>query len=155
MAKYNGNVSFGFDAFDRAYEPEVVAYCNELSGDISSLACSVNGIAATTDALSSCVQGTSNSAYTYNDSGVSLCINNDGVIFTKAINTVADSAVGVSNNFDKLSKAIRKIAEMTGLEMDSDLNIIENNGGYGKTARSYKSKLGGVSKLSRSQLLTI
>ena len=117
MARHNANVSFGFDAFDRAYEPEVVAYCNELSGDISSLACSVNGVAATTDALSSCVQGTSNSAYTYSDSGITL---------SKAINTVADSAVGVTNSFDKLSKAIRKIAEMTGLEMDSDLNIFEN-----------------------------
>ena len=146
MARHNANVSFGFDAFDRAYEPEVVAYCNELSGDISSLACSVNTTAATTDALSSYVQGTSSNAYTYNDSGIT---------FSKAINTVADSAVGVTNSFDKLSKAIRKIAEMTGLEMDSDLNIIENNGGYSKTARPYKSKLGGVSRLSRSQLLTI
>lgn len=146
MARYNGNVSLGFDAFDRAYEPEIVAYCNEISSkDIDSLCASISA------------QGTSSNAeaYTYNDSGISLCVSNDGVTFSKAINTVADSAVGVSNSFDKLSKAIRKIAEMTGLEMDSDLNIIENNGGYSKTARSYKSKLGGVSKLSRSQLLTI
>lgn len=151
MARRNGNVSLGFDAFDRAYEPEIMSMYD--SGDISSLTCSVN---TATDALSSCAQGTSlNNAYTYNDSGISLCMNNDGVIFSKAINTFADSAVGATNSFDKLSKAIRKIAEMTGLEMDSDLNIIENNGGYSKTARLYKSKLGGVSRLSRSQLLTI
>lgn len=151
MARRNKDVSLGFDAFDRAYEPEVVLYCNEI-GDISSLTCGVD--TAASDSWTA--QGTSlASAYTYNDSGISLCMDNDGVTFSKAINTVADSAVGVSNSFDKLSRAIRKIAEMTGLEMDSDLNIIENNGGYSKTARSYKSKLGGVSKLSRSQLLTI
>ncbi len=153
MARRNGNVSLGFDAFDRAYEPEIMSMYD--SGDISSLTCSVNATAATTDALSSCIQGTSSNAYTYNDSGISLCMDNNGITFSKAINTVADSAVGVTNSFDKLSKAIRKIAEMTGLEMDSDLNIIENNGGYSKTVRSYKSKLGGVSRLSRSQLLTI
>lgn len=141
MARYNGNESLGFDAFDRAYEPEIMSMYD--NGDVSSSACSMSGTTATTDAFNFCAQ---DSAY---------ISDNSKITFNKAINTIADNAVSVTNNFDKLSKAVRKIAEMTGLEMDSDLNIIEKNKGYSKIACLDKSKLGGISRLSRSQLLTI
>ena len=133
MARYNSNESLGFDAFDRAYEPEVMAYCNNISNGGVNSVCASNSI------------GTLSSL-----DGISLNTKIDN-----GINIVADGVVNVANNFDKLSKAIRKIAEVTGLEMDPDLNIIENNEGYSKTAYSNKLKLGGVSRLSRSQLLTI
>ena len=133
MARYNSNESLGFDAFDRAYEPEIMAYCNDISNGSVSSVCANNSI------------GTSSSL-----DGISLNTKIDN-----GINIVGDSVANVANNFDKLSKAIRKIAEVTGLEMDPDLNIIENNEEYSKTAYSNKLKLGGVSRLSRSQLLTI
>ena len=139
MARYNGNESLGFDAFDRAYEPEIMSMYD--SGDIDNLTYSVNAI----DTFNSCTQRAP-ITYAYNDKGITL---------NTAVNTIADNTVSVVNNFDKLSKAIRKIAEMTGLEMDSDLNIIENNKGYSKIACLDKSKLGGISRLSRSKLLTI
>ena len=106
MARHNANVSFGFDAFDRAYEPEIMSMYDR--GDISSLACSVD--TAASDSWTA--QGTTlASAYTYNDRGVSLCMDNDGVTFSKAINTFADSAVGVSNNFDNTtSKSARALS---------------------------------------------
>ena len=139
MARYNGNESLGFDAFDRAYEPEIMSMYN--SGDIDNLTYSVNAI----DTFNSCTQRAP-ITYAYNDKGITL---------NTAVNTIADNTVSVVNNFDKLSKAIRKIAEMTGLEIDSDLNIIKKDEGYSKIAYSNKSKLSGVSRLSRSQLLTI
>ena len=133
MARYNSNERLGFDAFDRAYEPEVMAYCNNISNGGVNSVCASNSI------------GTLSSL-----DGIGLNTKIDN-----GITIVGDSIANVANNFDKLSEAIRKIAEVIGLEIDQDLNIIENNEGYSKTAYSNKLKLGGVSRLSRSQLLTI
>lgn len=137
MAKYNGNVSLGFDAFDRAYEPDIMSLCSSV--DISSAnACSV--------------QGTSAHTY-YNDKGYTLSIDSDGVTIN---NTLANAVAAVGNSSytitNELDEFIRRVKELEKTVYGEKEKYIR---GYESPAYSYKLKIGRVSGISRSQLLTI
>ena len=137
MAKYNGNVSLGFDAFDRAYEPDIMSLCSSI--DISSAnACSAQGT----------------SARTYSDTGYSLSISPDKVFIndtlTSAVAAIGDSSYTISNQLDEFIKRVKELEKTVyGEKKDEYIR------GYESPAYSLKLKLGRVSGISRSQLLTI
>ena len=131
MAKYNGNVSLGFDAFDRAYEPEVMSLCSSIN------ACSGNSV----------------SARTYcDDKGYTLSTGPDITIsksLSNAVAAVGDSSYTISNELDEF---IRRVKELEKTVYGEEEYYIR---GYANPAYSYKLKIGRVSRISRSQLLTV
>lgn len=133
MAKYNGNVSLGFDAFDRAYEPEVMSLCSSIN------ACSADSaISARTY---------------YNDKGYRLDITPDGVTINSnlanAVAGVGDSSYTITNELDEFIKRVKELEKTVYGEKEEYIR------GYANPAYSYKLKLGRVSRISRSRLLTI
>jgi hypothetical protein len=134
MAKYNGNVSLGFDAFDRAYEPEIMSLCSSVS------ACSADNASI--------------SARTYyNDKGYTLDITPDGVTINNAlvnaVTSVGDSSRTITNQLDEFVRRVKELEKTVYGEKEDYLR------GYTSPAYSYKLKIGRVSGISRSQLLTI
>jgi hypothetical protein len=132
MAKYNGNVSLGFEAFDRAYEPEIMSLCSSIN------ACSAGSV----------------SAKAYNDIGYSISIDNPGTITIKdtlanAIAAVGDSSYTMTNQLDEFVRRVKELEKAVYGEKEDYIR------GYTNPAYSYKLKIGRVSRISRSQLLTI
>ena len=131
MARYSGNVSLGFDAFDRAYESEVMTLCNSVNAHSTG----------------------SVSAKAYSDGEYTLSINPDKITLNDSlINAVAgigDSSYVISNELDEFIKRVKELEKTVYGEKEEYIR------GYTSPAYSYKLKLGRVSKLSRSRLLTI
>ena len=132
MAKYGGNVSLGFDAFDRAYEPEVMSLCSSVN------ACS----------------GDSTSEKAYSGKGYSISIDpnkitiNDSLI--NAVAAVGNSSYTITNELDEFIKRVKALEKTVYGEKKE-----EYIRGYTSPAYSYKLKIGRVSRISRSQLLTV
>lgn len=141
-------VSSGFDSFDRAYEPEVM-YCNNISASAA-----VDSIATLNSAVTYCdnAQGTSSPTLTISaDNLMVKGIDNryDTVATVSTVNTLED---GLS----KLTKALKQLADMSGMDIDADFNLKKKNEGVMKSQFSNRLKLGGgVQKLKKSALLTI
>ncbi len=134
MAKYNGNVSLGFDAFDRAYEPEIMSLCSSIN------ACSAESAA---------------SAKAYNDIGYSISIDAPGTVtisdtLANAVAAVGDSSYTMTNQLDEFIKRVKELEKTVYGEKKE-----EYIRGYTSPAYAYKLKIGRVSGISRSQLLTI
>ena len=131
MAKYNGNMSLGFDAFDRAYEPEIMSLCSSIN------ACSADSV----------------SAKAYSDTGYSMSINPDITIsdtLANAVAAVGDSSYTITNQLDEFIRRVKELEKTVyGEKKDEYIR------GYANPAYSYKLKIGRVSNISRSQLLTV
>lgn len=132
MAKYNGNVSLGFDAFDRAYEPDIMSLCSSVS------ACSAD----------------SGSAKAYNDTGYSVSINPDKLTINdtlvNAVAAVRDNSYTMTNQLDEFVRRLKELEKTVyGNKKEEYIR------GYESPAYSLKLKIGRVSRISRSQLLTI
>ena len=130
MAKYGGNVSLGFDAFDRAYEPEIMTLCSSVNAH------------------------STGSAKAYSDKGYSISIDsntitlNDSLI--NAVAAVGNSSYTITNELDEFIKRVKELEKTVYGEKKE-----EYIRGYTSPAYSYKLKIGRVSNISRSQLLTI
>ena len=134
MAKYGGNVSLGFDAFDRVYEPDIMSFCNSSN-------------------VSACSAESANTRTYYNDKGYTLDITSDGVTINNtllnAVAGVGNSGYTISNELDEFIKRVKELEKTVYGEKEEYIR------GYTSPAYSYKLKLGRVSRISRSQLLTI
>ena len=129
MAKYSGNVSLGFDAFDRAYEPEVMTLCSSVNAH------------------------STGSAKAYSDKGYTLDITSDGITINNTLlNSIAgigDSSYTITNELDEFIRRVKELEKTVYGEKEEYIR------GYTSPAYSYKLKLGRVSRISRSRLLTI
>ena len=130
MAKYSGNVSLGFDAFDRAYEPEIMTLCSSVKAHStgSAKACSDEGYTLSMDP----------NTITINDS------------LSSAIAAVGNSSYTITNELDEFIRRVKELEKTVYGEKEE-----EYIRGYTSPAYSYKLKLGRVSRISRSRLLTI
>ena len=138
MAREYKYVDLGFDSFDRAYEPEVLTYCCD--GTFNSLNSSISATANTIDTLT--INGNSFKVQAANN-----CY--DTVATVSTVNTLED---GLS----KLTKALKQLADISGMDMDADFNLKKKNEGVMKSQFSNRLKLGGdIQKLKKSALLTI
>ena len=129
MAKFNGNVSLGFDAFDRAYEPEIMTLCSSVNAH------------------------STGSAKAYSDTGYTLDITSDGITINNtllnAVAGVGNSSYTITNELDEFIKRVKELEKTVYGEKEEYIR------GYESPAYSYKLKLGRVSRISRSRLLTI
>ena len=130
MAKYNENVSLGFDAFDRGYEPEIMAFCS-----------SINDHSA-------------ESAKAYSDTGYSISGNPNTITISNtlsnAVAAIGDSSYTITNELDEFIRRVKELEKTVYGEQKE-----EYIRGYTSPAYSYKLKIGRVSRISRSQLLTV
>jgi hypothetical protein len=117
MAKYGGNVSLGFDAFDRGCEPEVMSFCN------------------------------SNGTCTLDITSDGVTINNS---LANAVSAIGDSSYTITNQLDEFVRMVKELEKRIDGEKKE-----EYIRGYTRPAYSLKLKLGRVSRISRSRLLTI
>lgn len=135
MAREYKYVDLGFDSFDRAYEPEVIAYCCD------------NGIGSLTS-----VQATSSPTVTISADNLSIKGFDgvyDSVATVSAVNTVSDQ-------LSKLGKALKQLADISGMDIDADFNLKQKHEGITKSQFSNRLQLGGgIQKLKKSALLTI
>lgn len=143
MAREYKYVDLGFDSFDRAYEPEVMYCCD---GAITSL----NSAMTYGDSISA--QATSSPTVTISANNFSIknldeiC---DSVATISTVNTVSDQ-------LSKLGKALKQLADISGMDIDADYNLKKKNEGVMKSQFSNRLKLGGgIQKLKKSALLTI
>ena len=135
MAREYKYVDLGFDSFDRAYEPEVLTYCCD-----GSLNTSISAAANTIDTLT--INGNS-----FKVQAANSCY--DTVATVSTVNTLED---GLS----KLTKALKQLADISGMDMDADFNLKKKNEGITKSQFSNRLQLGGgIQKLKKSALLTI
>ena len=133
MARYNEELGFyGFDAFDRAYEPDIMSLCSSVS------ACSADSASSRTY---------------YNDKGYRLDITPDGVTINNnlanAVSAIGDSSYTISNELDEFIRRVKELEKTVYGEKEEYIR------GYESPAYSLKLKLGRVSRISRSRLLTI
>ena len=139
-------VSSGFDSFDRAYEPEIM-YCNGISA-------AMDDITTLNSAVTYCsgVQGTSSPTLTISADNLmvkGIDSHYDSVATISTVNTLED---GLS----KLTKALKQLADMSGMDIDADYNLKKKNEGIIKSQFSNRLELGGgIQKLKKSALLTI
>jgi hypothetical protein len=135
MAREYKYVDLGFDSFDRAYEPEVITYCCD--GAVSSL----NSAVAV-------------SSPTMTISADNLSIKElDGIIDSIATISAVDT---VSDQVSKLTKALKQLADISGMDIDSNFDLKKKNEGIAKSQFSNRLELGGgIQKLKKSALLTI
>ena len=135
MAREYKYVDLGFDSFDRAYEPEVITYCCD--GAVNT---SVSAMANTIDTLT--IGGNSYKVQAANNYY-------DTVATVSTVNTLED---GLS----KLTKALKQLADISGMDIDADFNLKKKNEGVMKSQFSNRLELGGgIQKLKKSALLTI
>ena len=129
MARYNEELGFyGFDAFDRAYEPEIMSLCSSV--DINK-AKSINA----------------HKGYTLDITPDGVTINNT---LTNAISAIGDSGYTITNQLDEFIRRVKELEKTVyGEKKDEYIR------GYANPAYSYKLKIGRVSNISRSQLLTV
>jgi hypothetical protein len=135
MAREYKYVDLGFDSFDRAYEPEVITYCCE------------NGIGSLTS-----VQATSSPTVTISADNLSIR-GLEGIYDTVATVRAVDT---VSDQLSKLGKALKQLADISGMDIDADYNLKKKHEGITKSQFSNRLELGGgIQKLKKSALLTV
>lgn len=140
-------VSSGFDSFDRAYEPEM--YCCD-----ASISAAADNIATLNSAVTYCnsVQGTGSPTFTISADNLmvkGIDSHYDSVATISTVNTLEDS-------LSKLGKALKQLADMSGMDIDADYNLKKKNDGVIKSQFSNRLELGGgIQKLKKSALLTI
>ena len=146
MAREYKYADLGFDSFDRAYEPEVITYCCD--GSISTL----NSAMTYNDSISA--QATSSPTVSISADNLSIrgldgvC---DSVATVSTVNTVSDQ-------LSKLTKALKQLADISGLDIDSNFDLKKKNKGVTKSPSLFSNRLelgGGIQKLKKSALLTI
>lgn len=129
MAKYNENVSLGFDAFDRAYEPDVMSLYSSIS------ACSAE------------------SAKAYSDKGYSISIDPNTITLSdtlsNAVAAVGNSSYTITNELDEFIRRVKELEKTVYGEKEKYIR------GYESPAYSCKLNITRISRISRSQLLTI
>ena len=147
MAREYKYVDLGFDSFDRAYEPEVITYCCDTSG-------ALNAMTAVTYSNSISSQATSSPTVTISADNLNIK-GLDGAYDAVATVSAVDT---VSDQLSKLGKALKQLADISGMDIDADFNLKKKHEGISKSPSLFLSRLelgGGIQKLKKSALLTI